>query len=284
MKKARARPREAAGEVLLMSEKKPVNYSLFDRPEILNFLFYPRPEWSVPQDGENTRTVLIPVADDVVIGGRFHLAGDAAPTILFFHGNGEIVADYDDLAPIFVDRGINFFPVDYRGYGLSTGRPTVSAMMRDCHHIFDHVLTWRKEKGHTGPFAVMGRSLGSISALELAANRGDGIDGLIIESGLAYALPLLELLGIDARHLGITEDRGFNNVDKIRGFHRPTLVIHAQYDHIIPFSDGEALFEASPAADKRFLMIPGANHNDIFARGLDRYMQEVGDFMFRLRK
>lgn len=54
-----------------------------------------------------------------------------APTLLFFHGNGEIVEDYDDIAQIYLKLGINFLPVDYRGYGRSTGSPTVTAMMRD---------------------------------------------------------------------------------------------------------------------------------------------------------
>ena len=44
------------------------------------------------------------MADDVVLGARFHPAAATAATILFFHGNGEIVADYDELAPS-TDRG-----------------------------------------------------------------------------------------------------------------------------------------------------------------------------------
>jgi len=52
----------------------------------------------------------------------------------------------------------------------------------------------------------------------------------------------------------------------------PTLVIHAEYDHIIPFSDGRALFDASASPDKFFLKIPGANHNNILARGLTDYL------------
>jgi hypothetical protein len=34
---------------------------------------------------------------------------------LFFQGNGEIVADYDDIAPCLVDLGASFLPVDCRG-------------------------------------------------------------------------------------------------------------------------------------------------------------------------
>jgi fermentation-respiration switch protein FrsA (DUF1100 family) len=255
------------------------DYSILDRPEILSFLFYPREEGFFSRGERGDNDILIPVAENVCIGGRFHSAGTSAPTILFFHGNGEIVSDYDDLGPLYVKLGINFLPVDYRGYGRSTGHPTVSAMMTDCHAIFTYVRDWLKDTGNCGPFIVMGRSLGSISALELASNYGNEIDGLIIESGLAYAIPLLHLLGIDAGHLGISEEDGFSNIEKIQTFHKPTLIIHAERDHIIPFSDGQALFDASPAFDKRFLMIPGANHNDIFARGLRDYMNAIGDIL-----
>ncbi len=255
------------------------DYSILDRPEISSFLFYPRKEGFFLRSGDGEGDILIPVSEDVVIGARFHRAGTSAPTILFFHGNGEIVSDYDDLGPLYVRLGINFLPVDYRGYGRSTGNPTVSAMMDDCHTIYTYVRNWLNEREHTGPFVIMGRSLGSISALEIASNYGDEIDGLIIESGLAYAIPLLQLLGVDTEYLGISEEGGFSNIEKIRTFHKTTLIIHAQYDHIIPFTDGEALFAASPASDKRFLMIPGANHNDIFARGLQDYMNAIGDLL-----
>ncbi|MFH0845533.1 MAG: alpha/beta hydrolase, partial [Pseudomonadota bacterium] len=59
-------------------------------------------------------------------------------------------------------------------------------------------------------------------------------------------------------------------------FHKPTLIIHAEYDHIIPYQEGQALHDASPAEDKRILMIPGANHNDIFLHGMKDYMEAIG--------
>ena len=96
-----------------------------------------------------------------------------------------------------------------------------------------------------------------------------------MESGFAYAGPLLRLLGIDIKALGLSEEEGFRNIDKIRTFAKPTLIIHAEYDHIIPFSDGQALYDASPATDKEMLKIPGANHNDIFLRGIEAYVKSV---------
>jgi len=259
-----------------------IDYSLLDRPEILMFLFHPRPEWGSPRTTSSTEDILIQVEKDVVVGARFHLIGKDAPTILFFHGNGEIVADYDDIGPLYMRMGINFFPVDYRGYGRSTGKPTITSMMKDSHIIFNYVQRWLKERGFTGPFIVMSRSLGSASAFELSAHYMDKIDGLIIESGFAYAGPLLSLLGVEMQALGIREEDGFNNIDKITTFNKPTLIIHAEHDHIISFTEGQALYDACPATDKRLLKIPGANHNDIFLRGMKEYMEAVKNLTMRL--
>lgn len=258
------------------------DYSKLDRPEILVRLFHPRAEWPGSELGRGVENIMIPVEEDVVIGARFHPAQGSAPIIVFFHGNGEIVADYDDLAPLYVRMGINFLPVDYRGYGRSTGKPTVTAMMRDCHLILDFLGDWLKTRGYGSPFIVMGRSLGSASALELAAHYGDRIDGLIIESGFAHVGPLLRLLGIPFDSLGIREQEGIQNINKISAFKKPTLIIHAENDHIIPFSDGQALYEASMAEYKRFLAIPGANHNDILFRGLSEYMRAIRELVDHL--
>lgn len=258
-----------------MPRKTPADYTTLDRPDVLKVLFHPRKTDGPVDDNARFREMRIPVEGDIHVGARFYMAHAKGASILFFHGNGEIVSDYDDIGPLFNQRGINLMAVDYRGYGRSDGSPTVSAMMADCHRIFEYVDIWRKENGFTGPLIVMGRSLGSASALELAADYGDRIDGLVIESGFAWAGPLLRLLGADPDRSGFDESGGFANVDKIRTFNGPTVIIHAEFDHIIPFSDGKALFNASGADDKILVNIPGANHNDIFMRGLDRYLEAM---------
>jgi uncharacterized protein len=179
------------------------------------------------------------------------------------------------LAALYLNQGVNFLPVDYRGYGRSTGSPTVSALLRDSHKILAFARKWLNEQGYTGPLLVMGRSLGSAPALELAANYPEAVAGLIVESGFALAGPLLELLGVDLEAIGFEEKACFRNVEKIRAYPGPTLIIHAEFDHIIPFADGTALFEASGAADKKLLKIPNANHNDILMQGLTEYMAAI---------
>ena len=39
--------------------------------------------------------ILIDVEDSVQVGTRLHLINQSTPTILFFHGNGEIGSEYD---------------------------------------------------------------------------------------------------------------------------------------------------------------------------------------------
>ena len=273
-----------------MNDITKIDYSILDRPEVLQFLFHPRPEPAASAFqatdsaslNPDEKDILITVEEDVVIGARFHMAEKSGANILFFHGNGEIVADYDALGPVYNQMGANFIAVDYRGYGRSTGKPTVTAMMRDCHLIFEFVQNWLKQNHFTGPVILMGRSLGSASVLELAAACGDSADGLIVESGFAHAAPLLRLLGIDLESLGFQEESGFGNIEKIKTYHKTTLIIHAEFDHIIPFSDGEALYDASPSPDKAFLKIPGANHNDIFMRGPQEYLAAVKNIVERV--
>ena len=260
-----------------MSRKKKADYAILDQPRVLAGIFHPRPEDAYRDITQ--KDILIPVAANIQIGACFHMAGKKAPTILFFHGNGEIVSDYDDMGEIYNRMGINFMVVDYRGYGRSNGTPLVSTMMEDCHAVLEYTRNYLKEAGCIGPLTVMGRSLGSASALALAAEAKPGFHNLIIESGFAYAAPLLKVLGINPSSIGFHEELGFENIEKIRHWRGSTLIIHAEFDHIIPFTDGQALYDACGSKNKELLKIPGANHNDIFLRGMNMYMDAVGTFL-----
>jgi pimeloyl-ACP methyl ester carboxylesterase len=124
----------------------------------------------------------------------------------------------------------------------------------------------------------MGRSLGSAAALELASTHADDITGLIIESGFATSLPLLKNLGVDVAGLGISEEDGFRNVRKISTFSKPTLLIHGQYDEIIPVNSAAILQAQSPARTKELQVVPGASHNTIIASAGELYFSVIKQF------
>ena len=256
------------------------NYTILDQPDVLRCLFHPGRKEGFRKPSPLRDDLFIPVETNVSLGASFHLADAGAPTILFFHGNGEIVSDYDDFGRFYTQLGINFFVVDYRGYGDSSGSPSVTGMMKDCHLVLDHLLAYRADNNLTGPVCLMGRSLGSASAIELAAKKSGEISCLIIESGFAFAEPLLTLLGVDSKAIGYTEQAGFENVHKIKLFKKPCLVIHAQYDHIIAFSEGQTLFEMAGSSEKYLLEVKDANHNDIFFKGMTSYLNHIENICF----
>ena len=103
---------------------------------INSFLFHPRKSYQ--EFGE--KDLLIEVEKGINVGARFHLNNPAAPTILFFHGNGEIAPEYDDIANVYNKKNINFIIADFRGYGFSTGTPNVENTQSDAHLILDYVL------------------------------------------------------------------------------------------------------------------------------------------------
>lgn len=249
-----------------------------DRPEVLQIIFYPRKDFSPGPRVPNSITYSIPVDEGISISCRFYFDKETSPNILFFHGNGEIASDYDDIAPLFTQTGINFFAADYRGYGLSDGEPTFTRMIRDAHPIFDGFRQMLEQKGYSGSLFVMGRSLGSASAIELARNYQDKIAGLIIESGFGDVVSLLANIGVPIEPSGL-QGKVFSNLEGIRTISIPTLIIHAEYDLLIPLQEGKDLYQNSAAEDKRLLIIPGTTHNDIFLVGIEVYLKALREFV-----
>ena len=74
-------------------EKSHTNpYAALDQPQVLQFLFHPRRDYS--EKAVSDKEHFIPVDQDIEVGAAFHLEDPSFPNILFFHGNGEIVSDY----------------------------------------------------------------------------------------------------------------------------------------------------------------------------------------------
>ena len=75
------------------------------------------------------------------------------------------------------------------------------------------------------------------------------------------------------------EDRLVSNRKKITNIPIPTLIIHAEEDHIIPLYHARDLYEASGAEEKRLVIIPNADHNDLLWQGRDQYFEAILSFV-----
>jgi pimeloyl-ACP methyl ester carboxylesterase len=260
--------------------KKEQSLTILDRPDVLRVIFHPRPDYSPTTATSSVRSVSVEVERGVSVGGRLYEAGPDAPAILLWHGNGEIAADYDALGPMYVGLGITLLVVDYRGYGNSDGSPTCSNLLADALALFraaDGIL--QREDLAPSRLFVMGRSLGSAAAIEVASTHGARLAGLIVESGFSDTFSLLARLGVHVS--GVTEaSDGFGSALKMERVTIPTLIIHGENDVLIPAADGRELFRRSGAEDKRLLLIPGAGHNDLMLVARAQYFEAIRRFVF----
>lgn len=253
--------------------------ALLDRPEVLALLFYPRKELPEVPVTPKAMSHSIQVDEGVSIGCRFYPASKEVPTILFFHGNGETACDYDYVAPLFTDIGLNLFVADYRGYGYSTGSPTATNLVKDSHPVFRGFVTFLEDLAYTKDVFLMGRSMGSVPALEIGAHYQQQIHGIIIESGFASTMNLIVHLGFSGLFSGISDFEGFGNEGKIGTVSIPILIIHGENDRLIPLSEGEDLYRLAGSERKRLVVVPRADHNDLMMVGRNLYFQEIEAFV-----
>lgn len=253
-------------------------YNKLDHPEILSFIFHPRQEekHSLP---EKYKDFDVEIENNTVIGCRLFIHDANSPTILYFHGNGETVSDYDPIATLYNEVGLNIIVATYRGYGWSTGTPTVQTMIDDCKPILESCKQTCEKYNLSGPLFIMGRSIGSVPAIELAHQFTDAFKGLIIESGFADTLPLLTNMGLNISDHSLLEEDGFGNRDKIASITIPTLILHGAADEIIPVHQAERLQSFSGARTKKFFVVPGADHNSVLSAGGKHYFTTIKGFI-----
>ena len=258
-----------------MSASPMIDYSPLDRPSVLRFIFYPRKDFTpCPRNGFD---LSIPVGDQVSISCRFYTGHRDWPWVLFFHGNGEVMSDYDEISPLYHRRKLNLVVADYRGYGTSTGTPTLTDLIKDSHVILREVIAEISRRALCGNLFVMGRSLGSISALELAHKHPDLIKGLIVESGFPSVVRIIVHLGIPAPDVDLKKiDRGC--LEMSQEILIPALIIHGEADTLVPVGNARDLYENLGSREKRLLLIPSATHNDVLLVGFNEYFKALRRF------
>lgn len=253
------------------------DFSLLDRPQVRQIMFYPRDEWSPEPAGG--RDLMVPAGDGVTLHARISPGSADRPTILFFHGNGEVVSDYDEISLLYAHAGLNLAVSDYRGYGRSTGSPTYTAMMADAHIMKAAMLAELDTQGWNRGRYVMGRSLGALSALELAATDADGLRGVIMESGASGLLGWARYVspGEEAEWKALAEAQR----ERLATIRLPLLTIHGAQDELIPVERALEAHEAAGSAIKELLVVPGAGHNDLLYRGMQPYFEALSNFISR---
>jgi pimeloyl-ACP methyl ester carboxylesterase len=203
-----------------------------------------------------------------------------AGTLLHFHGNGECASDYadGDFGEMLSEIGVNACFAEYRGYGGSSGSPSLVKMLDDGEQIV------RALGVPPGRLVVYGRSLGSIYAIELA-RRVPGVAGLILESGIADVLERLRLRvtpgDLKTTEAGLAREvsRRFDHRAKLRAYRGPLLILHARHDHLIHYSHAQRLHDWGAGTDKTLVIFPEGDHNSLIAANSTDFFASMGGFL-----
>ena len=194
--------------------------------------------------------------------------------VLFCHGNaGNIFHRLDSLL-IFNRLGLSTFIFDYRGYGKSDGRPSESGTYLDAEAGWHYLVQTRKIPPEH--IIIFGRSLGGSIAAWLAQEHYPRM--LIIESSFTSLRDMVKdrFPWFPAR---LVRNYQYHTSQHLQKAQCPVLIIHSRDDELIPFRQGQELYEAAKEP-KEFLEISGS-HNRGFMDSLTQYELALDIFISR---
>lgn len=192
-----------------------------------------------------------------------------SPLVIYYGGNAEEVSV--NLLDLHKFKTGSLLLVNYRGFGKSQGKPTENNLVQDALVIFDQIV--KLENVDPGNVFLMGRSLGSGVAVQVAANRKIG--------GLILVTPFDSLVNVAKTHYPIFPVKTiirhpFNSVALAQDITVPTLSLFGTSDEVIPNKHTVALNKALGGPVKS-ISIQGAGHNDI--QNFTQYWDEINGFL-----
>jgi fermentation-respiration switch protein FrsA (DUF1100 family) len=223
--------------------------------------------------------------DGTKLSGWFIPAsGKALGTVIHFHGNAQNMSYHYPLVSFLPSMGFNLFVFDYRGYGISEGRPDRKGLYEDSVAAIEYVLS-RKDIDQNKLF-IFGQSLGGTNALAaLGNNHFPGIRGVIIEATFySYhaivkdkfsALPSPASESISST-LTTDEYSACLAIDKISPV--PLLLIHGTNDSVIPYAQSKALYEKAKEP-KTLWTIEGGGHIEAFSKYKAEHAPKLEKFL-----
>ncbi len=209
------------------------------------------------------RRVIIPLTDGAceafVVSSRAGVEPEAF--VLRFYGNADRADRHvADEARGFGDASLEFWGVNYPGYGTSGGKATLRGVAASALAAYDAVAKVAQGR----PIFAFGTSLGTTAALAVAARRN--VAGLV----LTNPPPLPQLirgaygwwnLWLLATPVSWSIPDELDSLANARKAHAPAVFISSENDSVVPPEYQHMVYEAY-AGTKVTYVLPGAGHND----------------------
>lgn len=236
-----------------------VKETMFIRPDALT-----KAAPLAEQTFDNGTALEVARPDGALLRGVLVTHPGADRTLLYFGGNMfHLDQSGKRVVQALAGCKVNVAIFDYRGYGRSSGMPTVTNMSGDALAIYDML-----DQQFPGKVAVHGQSLGSFVAANVAQNRP--VRALVLETTATTALETAENLlpWYYKPFVNVTVDDALgavDNVTAVRRIHSPLLVLAGAKDKSTPVSMSQRVFDAAPMARKKIFVLPDSHHNNVLA-------------------
>ncbi len=201
-----------------------------------------------------------------------------APLVIFSHGNSGNLTIRAPLFQLLLESGASVFIYDYRGFGKSTGSPTVEGVYQDGLAAYDFVVN--KFGLSADQVFLYGESLGAAVSSFISSKRKAA--GLVLQSGFSS---LRNIGGERVRALKLYPSwlfpmPGSSSRDILAAEHPPLLIIHGQLDQSVAFHHAQALYDCA-SQPKQLLALPASGHSDLVATAKDTLKENLTAFFSR---
>lgn len=244
-----------------------------------NLLFRPYKSITIhsPSRDVDHTEFLITTADRVQISAWYIPVCNPIATILFCHGNAGNLTQRIDSFHIFRELSCDVFIFDYRGYGISKGKPTEKGLYKDADAVWNYLVKGIRKSPEE--IILFGRSLGGGVASYLAEKYSPA--ALILESSFTSVPDLVpQVMPFAPKPIKLLTRYKFNTLERMKNIRCPVLVVHSQEDLLIPYHHGITLYEAA-SQPKYFLQIHGDHtygfwdSRDIYTQGLKQFFESI---------
>jgi fermentation-respiration switch protein FrsA (DUF1100 family) len=197
-------------------------------------------------------------AGATLAGLVFRADSDAANGfwVLHFHGNADSAFSPWQArhCEALREAGFNVFEVDYRGFGLSPGRPSEAGMYEDAETAYQALVKRGVEPGH---IIILGHSLGTAPAVWLATRHEAAA---LVLFGAFTSIPDAAAERYPYLPVRLAVGIQFNSLARIGAVRMPVVIAHSSADTLIPYSHALELFAAANAP-KRLLTFDQPPHD-----------------------
>lgn len=197
--------------------------------------------------------------------------------MVYFHCNGEDLGGCREFC-IFLSEQfkVHVLAVEYPGYGLCPGTPSVEGIKQNAQSAMDYVrdtLHWPAAKT-----IIVGRSIGTGPACTLAGSCD--VAGLILVAPFSSIRNLIrDRIGSLAGLLSLED---FQNTEEAAKLECPVFIIHGTGDSVIPFEHGRVIY--SLIRSKKIMVMPqGVEHSSRKLFTLDHFTLPLFMFLSRLK-